>query len=152
MIQQQQLQPQGAVPYAVPVQAAYMQQGPAQSPFAAPVYNGASGYAAPPQQFPQPNYAAATPAPMPQQQPQEGDFGQEGQTAQQPYSYHPTNNFVAPPGGCGLGNTGPLPPSASVEGTVASLVVGSCVRCSHIAPSAEDRFCSACGGSIRRTF
>jgi hypothetical protein len=85
----------------------------------------------------------------PQQQPQEGDYGQEGQTAQQHYSYPPTNSFDAPPGGCGSSITDALPPS-SIEGAAIAVAVGSCVRCGHMAHSAEDRFCSACGGSIRR--
>jgi hypothetical protein len=145
--QQQQQPPQGAVPYAVPFQAAYVQQGPAQAPF----YNGVPGYAAPPQQFPQPHSVAAT---MPQQT--QGDYGQEGQSHAQ-YQYHQTGNFIAPgqqplmasagdtasPSGYGSGNA---PPSALVEGAA----VGSCERCGHMAHSAQDRFCSACGGNIRR--
>jgi len=120
MIPQQQQPPQGAVPYAVPFQAAYVQQGPAQAPF----YNGAPGYAAPPQQFPQPHYVAA---PMPHQT--QGDYGQEGQSHAQ-YQY-------------GSGNA---PPSTLVEGAA----VASCERCGHMTHSAQDRFCSACGGNIRR--
>jgi hypothetical protein len=127
--QQQQQPPQGAVPYAVPFQAAYVQQGPAQAPF----YNAVPGYAAPPQQFPQPHYVAA--APMPQQQTQV-DYGQEGQSQAQ-YQYPQTSGY-------GSGNA---PPSSLVEGAAA---VARCERCGHTAHSAQDRFCSACGGNIRR--
>jgi hypothetical protein len=138
MIPQQQQPPQGAVPYAVPFQAAYVQQGPAQAPF----YNGVPGYAAPPQQFPQPHYVAA--APMPQQT--QGDYGQEGQQIRSPLLS--SAGGVASDGyGSGIAN--PPPPSAPVEGAAA---VASCERCGHTAHSPQDRFCSACGGNIRRPF
>jgi hypothetical protein len=119
-------------------------------------------HAAPPSQFPQPHDVAPPLPPPPQPQPQHAQVanGQEGQP-QQPHSppqgHHcalgqqlsslsVSHVILPPPGGCAVSATD-SPPSDPLQG---GEEVGNCERCGRKAYAAEDRFCSACGGNIRR--
>jgi hypothetical protein len=145
------------VPYALPLQPFDVHSGPAGSSAvfpSPPLHSAIDVYAAPPLQFPPPYAVASQPL-------QSHDEDQ----IQQPYQLQSQGHYVvamsqpipprldspgALPSSAGYGVADiPNPPSPSApleEGEEAS----SCARCGHMAHSAADRFCSACGGDIRR--
>jgi len=116
---------------------------PGQPQYGAPVFNGAAGMAHPYAQPLPPQHFAQLPQPQ-APLPASTDEGEGQQLPESEQLRAPLLSFS--PGAAAYGGVAPV---ASAPGGAVP-PAACCEQCGRAAATAQDRFCSACGGAIRR--